>query len=1193
MSKSAFLKAWAAGIFLLLFSASSVLVRAQSLTSGAIAGNVMDPTGAMVPNASITATNIGTNAKASVTSSSNGSYIVSQLTPGDYKLKVSATGFREENVGPITVTVSQTTSVNVSLELGTATQTVEVSAAGALIQTENPNTTTTVSTQLIDTLPNAGNDLTYVAQIAPGAIMNTTGGYGNMEFNGLPATSTNFTVDGMDANDPFLNLNNSGATNLQLGLNAVQEVSVNTLSFSVDQGRSGAAQVNYITKPGTNKWHGNAFETWNGSSMNAVDWFINAQPGAPATRTFSNVNQYGGSIGGPILHNKLFVFGDVEGIQISLPATKTENYPTQAYDSLVLASIPTGGYDPANKETYAPPPNAAVAVAAYTKELALYGNPSGGVPISTADCPLGNNPLSAGGGPAQPWLPTSKASSVHGDGCLLTKTFGISNATHDLFIKTRVDHDINQTNRVWYSFEWERGVQATYTDPVNPVFDAFSTQPQSGASISYAHTFNPNMVNEFNPGYYWYSAIFEPNSFAKALAASPYEFRNTNQTPIYGDALDWPQGRNVLDWQLVDNLTWTRGNHTFKFGENLRRSLVSDHDPGFETTPYLNMGDEAQYAYDVLGTYAIHGFAPNLDEPIKIAALDMYAQDTWKARSNLTFTYGIRATWNSDPKSGYSDFARFPSSFFNISHDVNEPLNAVINPKNSLIFPSTQLIAWQPRLSVAWSMRPKTVLRLGAGAFSDIFPASVADQLLGNFPNKNLFYANWKGQPITATYAVPGSGNGILGDPNNDGLSNIANANTQLNAGFKNGVLSCVATNAPANCLPSAGYYAVPDGTFHYPIFYEWRATVEQEFGTNWRVSVGYVGTHASHMPYGEQANGFQTVCQGCFSPYMYDPTFNGPDGRFGGVTQLVQGANSTYNALQTSLEKRMSHGLTLRANYTWSHCIDETSNEGIVTGAFDPGVGITGTTPGQLYQLHGNCDYDIRHEFNGSWVYQLPSPVHNHFLKQIFGGWQYSGDIFLHTGFPFSVYSAGYSANGNGVFQGSAPNFAVPTGANLYAKWQHTGTQSPGVSEIQWLNPKAFQSVIDPNTGSCTAGETFDAQGNALTFNDNAQTCQYGAGSRNNVFGPGLIWTDMFISKNFNITERVKLRIDGQFYNAFNHMNPAFPGSSAGISQSPGTYTDAFNITGAVNPPTGLLGSGLGGDNSVRMIALHARIEF
>ncbi|HEV2493860.1 MAG TPA: carboxypeptidase regulatory-like domain-containing protein [Terriglobia bacterium] len=1162
----------------------------QSLTTGAIIGTVTDPTGAVVPNAQITATNTATGASRTTQTGANGSYTVSQLEPGEYKVSVSASGFRTSAVGPVVVSVSHTANADVALEVGAQTQTVEVTGAAQMIETSNPNTTTTVNARALADLPNPGNDLSYVAQIAPGAIMNTGGGYGNMEFNGLPATSTNFTIDGLDANDPFLNLNNSGATNLQLGLNAVDEASVNTLSYSVDQGRSGAAQINYVTKGGTNDWHGNAFETWNGARMNAVDWFVNAQPGAPATRTFDNINQFGGSVGGPIRKNKLFVFGDVEGLRIVLPATLTENYPSQAYENYVFTQLPLAGYDPRTHETYQPPTNPSVAATYYKQAFSLYGNPAGGVPIATSDCPiLGDGTIVA----LAPGVPTP-----HGTGCRLHRTFGTSNNTHDLFMKYRVDQDINDNNRIWYAFEWEKGVQATITDAVNKVFNDYSTQPQNGLSIGYTHVFSPTLVNEFNPGYYWYSAIFGPTNLAAARAASPYEFTGGSFTPIFGFARSFPQGRNVLDWQLIDNLTWTRGTHTLKFGENLRRSLVSDHDVATYTTPYLNLGNLVQYAQDVLGTFAELGFPRSTSEPIGIADLDMYAQDSWKAKSNLTITYGLRATWNSNPVSQHSHFARLNGSFYDISHDVNQPLNSVILTNQQFELAGTQRIQWQPRAAIAWEIKPKTLFRLGGGLFSDVFPAVLADSMLSNFPNKNIFTAGWagSGQPIVATYAVPGSGDGVVNSPNNDGLGNIVPANAALLAGFSSGVLSCAAANAPPNCLPGQGYAAVPKGVFKYPYFAEWSATLQQQFGANWIASVQYVGTKATNMPYTVQANGFQTACPGCFTPYVYDPTFNGPDGRFGGVTQYWAGANSIYNGLQATLEKRFGRGLSVRANYTWSHCIDELSNEGAVTGGFD-GQSQTSANPGQLYLMRGNCDYDVRNSLNGSWVYQLPSPAHNRFLKQVVNGWQVSGDVFLHTGFPFSVYNQGYGANGNGVFQASAPGgggFAVPvSGANPYAKWQKLPTQTPGVAEIQWLNPAAFQSVVDPNTGSCTGGETFDPSGNALTVNDNASTCQFGPGGRNNVFGPGFAWTDIFVSKNFKITERVNFRFDLQMYNAFNHMNPGFPGTYAGIQQSSNTVLDAFAITGAVSPPTSLLGSFLGGDNSVRMIALSGRITF
>jgi len=1184
---------WLAVAFFSAFFLYSARVSAQSLTTGAIAGTVTDQSGAVVPNATVTVTSIAMGAMRTVITSAAGSYEVTLLLPGDYRIKVSAKGFKTADQGPITVTISHTPHVDIALEVGSTTQMVEVTANAQLIETENPNTTATVNNQALATLPNPGNDLSYVAQVAPGAIMNTSGGYGNMEFNGLPATSTNFAIDGMDANDPFLNLNNSGATNLQLGLNSMEEASVNTLSYSVDQGRQGAAQVNFVSKSGTNHIHGNIFETWNGSVMNGVDWFINAEPGAPAHRSRSNVNQFGGSIGGPVMHDKLFYFFDIEGIRIVVPTTKTEVYPTQEFDAFALTQIPLGGYDPRTNTTYAPPPNPSAATTYYQHALGLYGNPAGGIPDPLSDCPLGIDAVT--GLPATPLAPPvypAKPHTPHGNGCALRRVFGISNQTHDLYWKTRIDQQSGTANKVWYLFDWEKGVQATYTDPVNSAFNAYSTQPQNGAAIGWTHVFSPTLVNDFNPGYYWYSAIFEPTNFPAARAASPFEFTGGGFTAIYGDARDWPQGRNVTNWQILDNLTWTRGTHTLKFGENLRRTLVSDHDPGFYSTGYVNTGDLAGYMYDVAGaysgTYGMQGFPTSTSEPIGLVAFDAYFMDTWKVKPKLTFTYGIRATWNADPLSQHSNFSEFSNgaSFYDITHDVNQPLNSVINPHNSLLAFSTPRIDWQPRGAIAWEALPNTVIRVGGGIFSDVFPASVADGSLENTPNDNIFFASAEagGQPILAKYAVPGSGDGVAGSPNNDVLTAIASAQSATLVGFKAGMLSCYTPNAapPPNCLQPSGFTAVPKGEYKYPYFGEWSFSVEHQFRNNWAAKVAYVGTRAVDLPYDIQANGFQVQCPGCFTPYLYDPTYSGPDGRFGTVTQFTYGANSIYHALQASLQKRMSHGLTFNLNYTYSHCIDTLSNEGSLTGGFDPATSVTTVSPGELYLNRGNCDYDIRNALNGSYIYQLPSPIRgNAILKGIFNGWQVSGDLFLHSGYPFSVLSIAPA-----VYDGSDPNYAVPTGVSPYAKYQKLSTQTPGYPELQWLNPMAFQSVIDPDTSACTLGELNGA-------GDNASTCQYAKGGRNNVFGPPFKWTDMFVSKNFKIREGMNLRVDVQFYNLFNHANYALPGTTAGVPSIPDTLLDAFTVTGTANPPTGLLGSGLGGDNSVRMIALSARITF
>lgn len=1171
-------------------------VEAQSLTTGAIAGVVTDPSRAAVTKAEVTVSNLDTDQERGTTTGPYGSYTVSQLQPGRYKVVVSARGFKASELGPIAVAVSQTANADVTLELGAQTEVVQVTAAAQLLEPANPNTTTTVTSQAIAALPNPGMDLTYLAQVAPGAIMNTAGGgTGNVEFNGLPATSVNWTIDGLDANLPWFNVNYSGATNLMLGLNAVSEATVNALSYSVDQGRFGAAQVNFISKAGTNSWHGNGFETWNGRSLDAAGWFVNAQPGPSCSATntakckgFSNMNQFGGSLGGPLIKDKLFLFGDLEGIQLAFPGTQGETYPSPAYENYILNQIPLGGYDPANQLTYAPPPNPAAAIPYYKRAFALYGNPPGGVSVPAFDCPInGDGSIIT----LAPGVPTP-----FGTGCELSRTYYSPNHDHEVYVKTRLDHQINPSNRVWYAFHYDGGLQATYTDPVNPVFNAYSSQPATGASIGYTHIFTPNLVNEFNPGYNWISQIFQPTNYAAAKAAFPFVFAGGSLSPIFGNGGAWPEGNSSTEWQLIDNLTWARSGHTLKFGENLLRTLISDHSLGTHTTPRIDLGDAVQYSLDVLGGFGRQAFPTSLSQPIGVVSLDLYAQDTWKARRALTVSYGLRATWNSNPASQQNNFARLAGSFYDIRHDVNQPLDQVIQTGQRHEFAAARTILWQPRAAIAWQVSPNTVVRVGAGLFSDVFPEILVDNLLGNFPNDNTFYAGafGSGNPIAATYAIPGSGNGIAGSPNNDGLGNIIPAEQAFLAGFRSGVLSCAATNPPANCIPASGYFALPAGTFNYPYFAEWSAGLQHQFARDWVAQVQYAGTKATDLSYGVAGNGYQTVCPGCFAPYIYDPTRMGPDGRFGSVTQLQTGANSIYNALQATLEKRFSRGLTILANYTWSHCIDNVSNEGL---AFDF-QSLGSTNPGQLSALRGNCDYDVRHSFNGSWVYQLPSPAKSRFLKQIANGWELSGNVFLHTGFPFAVYSAGYGANGNGVFQGSAPGFgggfATPVGGvNPYAKWKKLSTQTPGLVEIQWLNPQAFTSVVDPRTGHCTAGETFDSAGKVMATNDNPANCEYG-GKRNNVFAPGLAWTNIAIARSFKLTEQVNFRIDAEFYNALNHMNPEYPGTiRAGVPGVSNTLNNMGAIFFAASPPTSLVGSGLGGGSSARMVALSGKIEF
>ena len=238
--------------------------------------------------------------------------------------------------------------------------TVEVSGEATLINLQDANTSTTLSAPALENLPNPGGDLTYPLQFSPGALINTAGssndfvggsnGYGNVEFNGLPALSNGYIVDGLETNDPLTNLNSGLSTNLVLGLNSISDVTVNTLSYSVDQGRYGASQVNYITKSGTNRFHGNLYELWNGSAMNAADFFTNATPGNHKPR--STVNHFGGSLGGPIVRDKLFFFFDSEWVRIALPIVTPTTVPTAAFQQYVLQQLPLGGTDSVTGSVY-------------------------------------------------------------------------------------------------------------------------------------------------------------------------------------------------------------------------------------------------------------------------------------------------------------------------------------------------------------------------------------------------------------------------------------------------------------------------------------------------------------------------------------------------------------------------------------------------------------------------------------------------------------------------------------------------------------------------------------------------------------------------------------------------------------------------------------------------------------------------
>ena len=1151
--------------FLLLLT--MVNVWAQSGTSSALAGSVLDPSGAVIPNAQVKATDVNTGSVREVQTNPEGRFLFSQVNPGTYRMEVHAQGFGLGRSQPTIVSVGQTALVNFTLSPAAASQSVEVTGQSALMSLENPNTSTTLDAKTIKSLPNPGQDLTYIAQFAQGALMNTAGssndakaagGYGNVEFNGLPATSNGYILDGFDANDPFLGLNIGLSTNLVIGLDALQEATVNTNSYAVDQGRYGASQVNYFTKSGSNHFHGDLYEIWNGSLLNATDYFLHANdtPGNIARKPRSTVNEFGVSVGGPLLKDKLFFFGHYEGIRIALPLLARTTVPSPAYQQYVLQQLPQGGTDPINGTMLPAQPGE---VAFYQKMFGLYSN-TAGTPTPVLTCPLDEN------GALLPGKQTP-ANLLNGAGCANKRTQSLNNSDSENLIVVKIDHTLNANNSVWYRFQQDTGLQAAYTDGINPIFNSYSPQPQRTLVLGYTHLFTPSLVNQFNPGASWYSSLFLPNNYAQVLQVFPIVLAggssNAPFTTLGGNDQTYTQGRKVTQWQINDNLIWTRGRHSFKFGENSRRLDVSDYDLGEGVVPSVTYNDLAQFTYGAAST-ATAGFPVTQKERIALGNLDMYAMDTFKAGQRWTLTAGLRVTWNGNPVNQHGLFARPAGSFLNMGHDVTQPLNQAIQTNVRNLFPATPLLSWQPRASVAYKLSDTIAVHAGGGVFNDIIPAQIADLGATNAPYAPVFVGGINGQV---------GGVGIAPGVANSAVDATAQANQTFQAVFRSGGAPCIGLPADAPTCPLAvNLNTFPSGTLKTPYFLQWSLGLERELGARGALRIDYVGTRAVHEPYQVQLNGYQTVCNGCFAPFAFKQPL---DQRFGNVNEFRTDAGSNYTGLQTSATKQFG-GLTLRGNYTYSHCLDEVSNGGLLPFS---SLGILYPLPGDLRKEYGNCDYDVRHNLSAFGIYEVPFHSSHALLRQAFSGWQVSQTAFLHSGLPFSVVSAPYTANNSGVFQGSGPQYSnrVP-GVPLYRKSPVSGVTQPG--SLQWLNPDAFVSVVDPSTGACAGG-------------DSTMNCQFGDSGRNNYRGPHFTYSELYVTKKIKLTEHASFRFDTQFFNLFNHPNFALPSNQAGTPGKPATQTGFGALTSTISPPTGLLGVGLGGDSSPRMIAFQGRIEF
>src|SRR5580704_13185793 len=428
---------WAVFAIFCLLIALGEQSLAQSITSGDVTGTVTDPSGAAIPGSDVILTNTSTGASQKVTTNADGSYRFAFVAPGAYRVVATSSGFQSQQRPGVIVTAGQPATVNIQLAVAGATQTVDVVEGATVVQTQNADVSTNYNTQMIENLPNPGGDITYFAQTAPGVVMNTDGDNENFSAVGMPGTSNLFTINGMNDNDPFLSVNNSGASNLTLGSNDIAEANVINNAYSGQYGQYAGSQVAYITKSGTNQFHGDALYNWNGRALNADQFFSNTV-GQPTP--FNNFNQWATGVHGPIWKNRTFFDVDYEGLRNLLPGSST------------LTLIPSPQFQTATLQNLTANGNAAE-VPFYQQVFKIYNSASGATPVAGGGCGSFSSPL-LGSAPCEYQFRTAPTSLLR-----------------EYQWAARVDHIFSDKDRGYVRVFRDNGFQPTYTSPFGPTFN--------------------------------------------------------------------------------------------------------------------------------------------------------------------------------------------------------------------------------------------------------------------------------------------------------------------------------------------------------------------------------------------------------------------------------------------------------------------------------------------------------------------------------------------------------------------------------------------------------------------------------------------------------------------------------------------------------------------------------------------------
>jgi hypothetical protein len=898
--------------------------------------------------------------------------------------------------------------------------------------------------------------------------------------------------------------------------------------------------MNITTKSGSNQFHGDAMWLWNGRALNANDYFSNAS-GAP--RSFANSNQWAGAIGGPLKKDKLFFFYDNEGMRYVLPNSVKVFVPSQQFQAATIANLNATGQG--------------AEVPFYQNAFKLYNNANGvsrAVPVTAASDPsLGCGDLGPGkGNPNPKGTPTGlRSGGTFGvdTPCASTYQGGNNNLNTERLMSVRVDYVATDNDKLSFRYWQDRGLQPSYTDPINPIFNTQSSQPQDAGQLTYTKVINSHMVNQLIASGSYYSAVFNAPNFPASVAASPFQapisfFDGAPFTNIGGTLNRYPQGRRVSQAQLVDDVSWTKGNHDLKFGGNLKANRMTDLTPFRNTTGLLEVFSMTSF-FNGIADRLNQRFETTNEAGLSYYSLGLYAQDVWRATAKLKLTLSLRADRNSNESCSAGCYSRFAGSFLNLNHDPNSPYNAAIQTGLQQGFPKMEAMVWEPRVGFAYSVRHDTVIRGGFGVFSDLYPGQIMERFVSNPPFVTSFN-------IDGLNIAPGVANSAF--------TAAASSNQALLQGFQSGgtLASISAAAAAAGGTFRPPTIASANNSVANPKYLQWNLEIEHSFGSKTTMTLNYVGNHGYDLFVVNP--GYNTYC----NPTRVDTNkipvcaangFIGVlpvaalDRRFNSVTQLTNQGISNYHGLTATLVRRFTKGLSGQINYTWSHSLDDVSN-----GGLEP-YSTNNASDSLLYQIdptnlrrlnYGSSDNDFRHNLSASYIWELPIKSSNGFLNAAVGGWTIAQTFKARSGQPYSVI-----------------NSNIPG-----------GVLSNGSSAV------VLGSFLGGSLPSCNSPDVACLSASQFTVNG------FGNIPRNSFRGPMYFDTDLSIYKAFKVKERLTFTVGANAYNVLNHPNFANPSGDL----ASGTFGQ---ITATVSAPSSPYGNFQSAAASGRIVQLMLKAQF